>query len=229
MGPQRAIHHLLTLFALATAVTAGPACAEDEKWADWGNAPELQSPHPDSKGRSGYWWWPEYSQTLAGHTGTGNRGRIYSRWEEQAQSSITPWQDEVQSSDVPKRGKPGWESRVHYIYSDVRFAFGSTTPNHSDLNYLNIHAAAMKSGEIGNTVCIGHTDDVGSSESNERLGLRRAEAVVEYLRAAGVPAEKLSARSMGETCPVAPNDSPVDRALNRRVSLDFERISTPQD
>ena len=78
MGPQRAFHHFLTLITLATTIAAGPVFADEEKWAGWDNSPELQSPQPDSKGRSGYWWWPESTGQLNTDKDTrGNRGRIF--------------------------------------------------------------------------------------------------------------------------------------------------------
>ncbi len=221
MGPQRAIHHLLTLFALATAVTAGPACAEDEKWADWGNAPELQSPHPDSKGRSGYWWWPERSESQTKQPGVGNRGKIYGKREESNQSINDTPPATFQPTSVPSKSWPMESTEVRYAWNDILFDVGSTKPKATELEILAGYAVAIKSDVIESLVCAGHTDDTGSSESNEQLGLRRAEAVVEYLKAAGVSPEKLSAKSMGEAHPRTPNDSPVNRAFNRRVSFEI--------
>lgn len=65
----------------------------------------------------------------------------------------------------------------------------------------------------------GHTDAEGTPERNARLSRRRAEAVAEYLAEAGVDAQKLSAVGYGETRPVAPNDTPANRARNRRIEF----------
>lgn len=71
----------------------------------------------------------------------------------------------------------------------------------------------------------GHTDARGTEEYNQRLGQRRAIAVVEYLTRAGISAARLVLRSYGKTRPIAPNthadgsDDPEGRALNRRVEV----------
>lgn len=67
--------------------------------------------------------------------------------------------------------------------------------------------------------CDGHTDSRGAAEYNQQLSQRRAEAVCEYLEAAGIDGDRLSARGFGESRPIAPNDSPEGRAANRRVTL----------
>lgn len=65
----------------------------------------------------------------------------------------------------------------------------------------------------------GHTDAEGTPERNGNLSQRRAEAVVHYLTSAGVPQSRLSAVGYGETRPVAPNDTPENRAKNRRIEF----------
>lgn len=64
----------------------------------------------------------------------------------------------------------------------------------------------------------GHTDNVGSAELNERLGLERAEAVKRYLyEQHQIPLHRINVISFGEEKPVAPNDTREGRAQNRRV------------
>jgi peptidoglycan-associated lipoprotein len=64
----------------------------------------------------------------------------------------------------------------------------------------------------------GHTDNVGSKELNERLGLERAEAVKRYLyEQHQVPLHKINVISYGEEKPVSPNNTRQGRAQNRRV------------
>jgi len=65
----------------------------------------------------------------------------------------------------------------------------------------------------------GHTDTTGPAEYNQNLSERRAEAVRRYLEQNGIPAARLSAVGMGETQPIASNESPEGRARNRRVEL----------
>jgi len=64
----------------------------------------------------------------------------------------------------------------------------------------------------------GHTDNVGSKDLNEKLGLERAEAVKRYLyEQHQIPLHKINVISYGEDKPVAPNNTRQGRAQNRRV------------
>jgi outer membrane protein OmpA-like peptidoglycan-associated protein len=64
----------------------------------------------------------------------------------------------------------------------------------------------------------GHTDNVGSPTTNERIGMERAEAVKRYLyEQHQIPLHKINVISYGEEKPVAPNNKRDGRAQNRRV------------
>jgi peptidoglycan-associated lipoprotein len=66
----------------------------------------------------------------------------------------------------------------------------------------------------------GHTDNVGSKEINERIGMERAEAVKRYIyESHQVPLHKINVISYGEEKPVAPNKTRDGRAQNRRVVI----------
>jgi outer membrane protein OmpA-like peptidoglycan-associated protein len=66
----------------------------------------------------------------------------------------------------------------------------------------------------------GHTDSVGSDESNLRLSQGRADSVHEYLLRSGLkPDRMMTARGLGESTPVASNDTAAGRQVNRRVEI----------
>ena len=66
----------------------------------------------------------------------------------------------------------------------------------------------------------GHTDNVGSEDWNEQLGMERAEAVKRYLyEQHQIPLHKMNVISFGEGKPVAPNNTRDGRAMNRRVVI----------
>lgn len=66
---------------------------------------------------------------------------------------------------------------------------------------------------------IGHTDSKGSDEYNQGLSERRATAVINYLRSRNISSTRTTAKGMGETDPVAANDTEENRSLNRRVEF----------
>jgi outer membrane protein OmpA-like peptidoglycan-associated protein len=65
----------------------------------------------------------------------------------------------------------------------------------------------------------GHTDSVGGDEYNQTLSERRGSAVRDYLTQEGMPAASVTTKGMGETQPVASNDTAAGRQQNRRVEL----------
>lgn len=66
---------------------------------------------------------------------------------------------------------------------------------------------------------VGHTDNTGSAALNQDLSQRRAGAVAEVLRSAGVPSQRIIAYGRGFDQPIASNDTVQGRALNRRVEI----------
>ncbi len=65
----------------------------------------------------------------------------------------------------------------------------------------------------------GHTDSDGSPTANKSLSERRAKAVADAIIAAGIPSAQITAAGYGEEKPVAPNDTPKNKALNRRIEF----------
>ena len=65
----------------------------------------------------------------------------------------------------------------------------------------------------------GHTDNVGTDTYNMGLSQRRATAVGDYLKAAGVSSSRLIIKWYGESQPKVENTSDANRALNRRVQF----------
>ncbi|HEX8186504.1 MAG TPA: OmpA family protein, partial [Blastocatellia bacterium] len=75
----------------------------------------------------------------------------------------------------------------------------------------------------------GHTDAVGSQDYNQKLSEDRAQSVRAYLGQAGIPEARIIAvRGFGKIRPVATNDTPEGRQMNRRVEIVISDIDKQQ-
>jgi OOP family OmpA-OmpF porin len=69
-------------------------------------------------------------------------------------------------------------------------------------------------------IAVGHTDAIGTDAYNQRLSVRRAEAVKAYLVSKGIPANRVYTEGKGKRQPVADNRTAAGRAKNRRVEVE---------
>ena len=69
-------------------------------------------------------------------------------------------------------------------------------------------------------IAVGHTDSVGSDAYNQKLSIRRSEAVKGYLVSKGVEKNRVYTEGKGEKQPVADNKTAEGRAKNRRVEIE---------
>ncbi len=79
----------------------------------------------------------------------------------------------------------------------------------------------LQGTELEVMVSVGHTDSVGSPDYNQKLSLRRAEAVKAYLASQGVEAARIYTEGKGQAQPVADNRTAEGRAKNRRVTVEI--------
>jgi len=77
----------------------------------------------------------------------------------------------------------------------------------------------------------GHTDSDGGAEYNSRLSGNRSRAVLSFMLENGMPPERVSFAGYGEFAPAAANDTPENKALNRRIEIvlipDLEALLGP--
>jgi len=73
---------------------------------------------------------------------------------------------------------------------------------------------------------IGHTDSVGAENYNQGLSENRARSVAEYLSTQGIMPARLLIAGMGESQPIAPNNTPGGRSQNRRVNIQISPLTT---
>jgi OOP family OmpA-OmpF porin len=65
----------------------------------------------------------------------------------------------------------------------------------------------------------GHTDDVGSAKYNIGLSGKRAQAIKDYLVGKGIEPSRITTKGLGYSQPIADNDTPKGRSLNRRAEI----------
>jgi chemotaxis protein MotB len=115
--------------------------------------------------------------------------------------------------------------------SDLAFPSGGYTLTRAGRAKLDEVLPAIQSAPNSKIVVYGYTDDrpVGAAlkkkgvVDNLDLSSKRADAVVRYLVSKGIDANIISAKGRGDTHPIAPNDTPKNRAQNRRIEVIVEQ------
>ncbi|HUE94216.1 flagellar protein MotY [Pseudomonas sp.] len=109
-------------------------------------------------------------------------------------------------------------------HSQVGFPGGGVDLEPMAQAKLDIILSFLKADPSVNRIQLdGHADNSGNRLINRDLSRRRALAVMEYLKANGVPAENITLRFHGERYPLVPNNSEANRAKNRRVNVQLDR------
>lgn len=102
----------------------------------------------------------------------------------------------------------------------INFKFGTAEISGADpIPVLEDIARIMKErGDITLKIT-GHTDNVGSDDANQKLSMRRSEAIRDYLVGRGVASSRFVIDGKGETAPIDTNDTDIGRARNRRTEF----------
>lgn len=113
------------------------------------------------------------------------------------------------------------------VLKNLHFDFDSTTVHPDDEEKLiaarDFIRAEMPAGchKTDTVLVTGHTDSTGPEAYNDGLSLRRAEAVISFLKSIGTQVT-LVAEGKGESEPAADNSTKAGRAENRRVVIDID-------
>ncbi len=112
------------------------------------------------------------------------------------------------------------ESERIRIRNQVLYEFGSAKIDPQSFPLLDEVAKVLKANkDVGPVVIEGHTDNVGPRLFNIDLSKRRAKAVEDYLILKGIDKTRLRSDGFGFDRPIAPNDTPLNRAKNRRTEF----------
>lgn len=134
--------------------------------------------------------------------------------------TVTMKRDEVRDT---KLKMPSDFSGMHegepIVLKNILFASGSAellSASYAELDRLEAELKSMPSVHIEVS---GHTDNLGSANTNLILSEHRAKSVVEYLASKGIEKNRLTYKGHGSSKPLASNDSEEGRKLNRRVEF----------
>lgn len=108
---------------------------------------------------------------------------------------------------------------------NIIYATGNAAINDNFYEVLNSVALVLKEYDKTIVAIAGHTDNVGSSSSNQSLSQQRAQSVASYLKTRGIVDARIDVIGFGETQPVADNNTAAGRELNRRVELTLVPIT----
>jgi len=117
------------------------------------------------------------------------------------------------------------ENIVLNMPGNITFGTGSADLNANFFSVLDSVAIVLKEYDKTIIDVSGHTDSVGSDQTNQALSERRAATVGTYLRGKGVEEQRVATTGFGKSHPVATNDTPDGRQQNRRVELTLTPIT----
>lgn len=125
-------------------------------------------------------------------------------------------EEELENAEVERVG----EGILVTFESGILFDFDSSRLR--PVARSNLAELARSLGDMADDVELlvaGHTDAIGSDEYNYALSERRAQAAADYLMTQGIPPARINIVGLGESEPVASNETASGRQLNRRVEI----------
>ncbi len=120
---------------------------------------------------------------------------------------------------APAPVAPPAATKVTYA-ADAFFDFDKSVLKPEGKAKLDDLVGKIKDINLEVIIAVGHTDSVGSDSYNQKLSVRRSEAVKAYLVSKGVEQNRVYTEGKGEKQPVADNKTGEGRAKNRRVEIE---------
>lgn len=103
--------------------------------------------------------------------------------------------------------------------SGILFATNKSSLNAASKTALSNFANSLKNTPETDVTIYGHTDNTGSQAVNERVSLKRAQSVADFLAENGIVASRTTVEGLAFSNPVADNATEAGRAQNRRVEV----------
>ncbi len=134
-------------------------------------------------------------------------------------NSATMTDADISDGDIETRGNGTYT--IYTLGENILFPTSGNDVTANGQAKLKMISDVLNKRFEGATIGVfGNTDSTGPADENKELGKQRAEAVKNWLASAGsVPSETISVQSLGETEPVATNETSAGRKQNRNVSI----------
>jgi len=113
------------------------------------------------------------------------------------------------------------EEALDLAFKNLEFEIGKAVIKSSSFSSLETLTTILEEHPEYILYVAGHTDAIGSAESNLRLSQSRADAVKSYLTKKGVSESQIRTEAFGETQPIDTNDTAQGRQNNRRVEMEI--------
>ena len=120
---------------------------------------------------------------------------------------------------APAVPPPPVATKVTYA-ADAFFDFDKSVLKPEGKAKLDDLTSKVKDINLEVIIAVGHTDSVGSDAYNQKLSVRRSEAIKAYLVSKGIEKNRVYTEGKGEKQPVADNKTTEGRAKNRRVEIE---------
>lgn len=125
-----------------------------------------------------------------------------------------------QPKPTPEKPGPVFQDVSMELKQVVQFPWDSSRLDGTATKQLDEAVAKIKNAKEFKAIKIeGHASSEGQVPHNNKLAVRRAEAVLDYLISKGIPREKLSVFGFGSNVPVSSNTTEAGRVLNRRAEF----------
>ena len=112
------------------------------------------------------------------------------------------------------------DNQLHLVIpNEMSFDVGRANVKRNLAQVLDKVAEGLRSAAAASVRVVGHTDNTGSEEGNERLSVSRADSVRNHLVGRGVSTTAITTDGRGSREPLADNATPAGRAQNRRVEI----------
>src|SRR5438128_12626694 len=127
---------------------------------------------------------------------------------------------EVKPAPPPPAPKPKPAAEKVTFAATVGFDFDQAVVKPEGKEKLDDLASKVRGVNLEVVIAIGHADAIGSDAYNQKLSVRRAEAIKAYLVSKGIEPNRVYTEGKGEKQPVADNKTREGRAKNRRVEIE---------